>query len=500
MSKSVITVRDYQLNHVDFIEKCINRSFFYIDKSPTGSGKTPINIHIAIKYGLKLFVVGPANIAPNWKKECDKYGLDLFIVDSTTKKKDKPDRTSHTFISYTTLCRGKNEYVTKGQDGVFRLTKKMENIIKSKALIIYDEAQDVKNPDSESFKACLTISREVVSLNCGSRIAILSATLFDKAIYAESTFKLLGIITRKELFYYDLPTGVYYTEGYGYEDAVNFCKRYDKLAVDMCLPDRFTAKSCRETLFHLLINIVCKYFSSAMPKPPISSKFIPRVGYFHMDEKSTQMLAEGVAMLKKAVRFDSEKGSVGSTAGNFGAIIEAHETIEVSKLKLFVRLAAEQLNKDLTCKVIIFVWYKQSVHYLMECFKLWNPIQANGEVKPGQRFKELEEFMKPSLTHRILIAHPKAAGIGLSMDDQHGGFARHTFISPNYHFIPIHQCAGRTYRSDTKSDAPFTMVYGKEHIEHSIIEALSRKTEVITQINGDNGITYPGQYPQYHEE
>ena len=446
-----------------------------------GAGKTICTIYFALRYGFKLLIVGPANIESNWKDECEKY------------------KASYEFVSYPKLARGHTAYINTSPTGGSVPSAHLINLIKGKCLVVYDEAQDVKNPKCKSFKACNLISKTLIELNCGSRIFILSATLLDQEKFAESALKLSGIISTDELFHYDLPTKKYVTAGYGYEQALSFCYKYDAMSTNMSIPSKFNAKQCRLSLFKLLTNVVNPFFSHAMTKPVIDARFIPRLGYFKMEEPYDKLLSDAINRLQKAVKYNPEDNSVAQPNGAMKEVLESHQDMERSKLTLFVRLIYEQLVRDPHCKVIVYVWYHASVEYLMKVFVHFNPIQANGQVHTDIRHENIKLFMEPTDTHRLIIGHPKAAGIGLSLDDQHGGRERHTFASPNYHFTPIHQCSGRTYRTNTKSDAHFTLVYGKDQIEHSIMDALYRKTEVTKAINPEEGNIYPGDYPVYQE-
>jgi hypothetical protein len=478
-----IDLRSHQIDNVRTLSNKLQNSHFVINSSPPGTGKTITTIYKAIHNKFDLHVFGPANIEQNWLREAKKYDIPC------------------TFTSYSKMARG-SDYVSrpKGTDN-FIITDYLKSIIAKGSLIVYDEAQDLKNSSSLSSIACFEISKYLVCTKSRSRIIILSATLTDKEKLTDAIYKLAGIITRKELFLYELGLKTYTVKGYGYEQVVNYCRRLNPTLTAELEPPKFKAKSCREALYNMYVQIVVPNMTHSMPSPDISAIFKPTLGYYNMDEKYTERLNKAIEKLQNSVKNDNENNLV-TIDGMVGIqkIMEAHQEIEYAKLTLFVRLAHQKLTENSNNKVIIYVWYRKSVEYLMNAFVHWNPIQANGEIKPNKRYIGIDKFMEHNNNSRLIIAHPRAAGFGISLDDTDGSFPRFTFMSSNYHFIYIHQCAGRTYRSETKSDSSFSIVYGKNNIEHSIMEALDRKNKVVKDINLNKNIVYPSDYPIYTEE
>ena len=471
-------------NQVDYIrahENKINDSFFFINTGETGSGKTVTTIYLSKIYNLPLFVLGPANIEENWQKECKKYDAKL------------------TFVSYSKLARGNSGFVRQIEKSMAP-TQQLIDLIKSRVLVIYDEAQDVKNPKALCFAACNEISKLVISLNCGSRIAILSATLIDEVKFAESTFKLTGIISKKELFYFNPGDKRYTLKGYGYNEALEYCAKLDPVATSKCIPQWYNSKQIKKALYDLLVNVIMPNMSYMMRRPQIKAQFKPILGYYKMEPQDEDNLKAALNELMKAVRYDPATGSIMYQSDTISNVIQAHHKMEAAKLNLFTRLVNEKLKENEFNKVIVYLWYKDNLNTMMDRFKDYNPLKLNGDVDPGTRYQQLNErFMQPNNNCRLIFAHPKAAGVGLSFDDTYGQFPRFTFMSSGYHFIMIHQCAGRSYRTSTKSDASFSIVYGKDIIENSIMNALYRKTEVLQGINSNADIVYPASYPVYVE-
>ena len=477
-----IILRNHQINHINHITNITTNSFYAIDTSPTGSGKTITTLYLAKQYNMKLLILCPANVMNHWKVESTKYGINNII------------------LSYTKLVGKKtcnHPYLTRDEDR-YLPTSNLLQLIQEKIMVVYDESQKGKNPSALTLNACHTISNEIVKANNGSRIMILSATIIDKPIYAESVLKMSGIITTKELFIYDLPRNIYYLEGYGYNQVIDYCKILDEpITNDITKKVNINAKHIRNTLYDLLSQIIKYHTSSAMPLPDIPSSFIGRISYYKLPQDESNKLSEAIAWLKKAVHY--ENGDIKYEGSNFAEITLAHKAIEVAKVNLFIRLAKKKLDDDVNNKVIMYLWYKDPLYNIADKLSEYKPIILNGDIDINKRTKMISLFMEHNNNYRLILSHPLVGGIGISLDDTHGNYPRTIYISPSFKFMDIHQCAGRIYRTNTKSNAYVNLVNGQDNIEHIILKAIARKTDIVKGMCLNNNIVYPGDYPVYVE-
>src|SRR3989337_2192720 len=78
-----IILRNHQINHINHITNITTNSFYAIDTSPTGSGKTITTLYLAKQYNMKLLILCPANVMNHWKVESTKYGINSIILSYT---------------------------------------------------------------------------------------------------------------------------------------------------------------------------------------------------------------------------------------------------------------------------------------------------------------------------------------------------------------------------------------------------------------------------------
>lgn len=450
---------------------------------------------IAQVFGLKLVVIGPANIEENWYKECAKYGLTCV------------------FISYTALGRtdAVYKYVEFDSEGRCKATQNFYDLLKTPIYFVLDEAQGTKNDDSNCTIACYELMRTTRQLNNGSRAALLSATPMDKEEQVETAYKMMGVMTAKDLFRHDLGRREYHIEGYGYSEIVNYCRRLDPVLTHRLelAPSAYKAKNFRHAVYLMYVQIIKPRYVFAMPQPDIKAKFIPAHMYYNVsDPNEFNKIKEAVGRMRVVTGYD-EDGSLDPSI-KMGAVGKMFGEVEYTKVGLFTRVAKHRLDADPKCKVVIYVWQDKlgTVDELMANLSAYGPLRCDGKVTPKKREVNKGLFNEHNTNYRVIIAKPTAFGVGHSLDDTsvNGEYRRHFLMSPNYNFEKLHQGAGRGYRATTTSDVTCTLVYVKGTEEAGIINALAAKKNVTKDVvqedeNTDieKRIIYPGEYPIYEE-
>jgi SNF2 family DNA or RNA helicase len=164
-------------------------------------------------------------------------------------------------------------------------------------------------------------------------------------------------------------------------------------------------------------------------------------------------LIKAINLLNTAVRYNEEANSVDIQGDNMASITKALMKIEDAKVKTFIRLGKLVLENDPTSKVGIFVNYTTSLEKITESFKDYNPIILHGKIPKEKRQRLIDDYQKPDLTHRVIIANLQVCSTGIDLDDKHGGFKRYAFASPNYVILALQQLIYRFRRTNSKSSA-----------------------------------------------
>ena len=454
-------LRDHQIEHFHRLEKVVQHSFGYLDSSPTGSGKTYVTCEMAKRYGMSLLVVGPVSILPEWRKVASEFGVNVIGTLSYSMFRGVSGKVNHNFLHR----QGKN----------YAITPYFQEWLKYRVLLVFDEVQNLKNKGTCQREAALTLVRAIISHNNGSRIALLSATPYDKDDLCESIILLLGLTKRNKLYSYSPRTRVALDAGI--TDVIKVCEKLDPKAT----LELDSMRGNYKTYPAILYSRVLKYhYSSTMPSPPIPVEQDIKNGFYRMTHDTIAEITQAQHKLRIGLNM-SRNGEYEHNRDSFAIIQNYIQAVEKAKLSTLVRLAEETLVNNPQSKVILYVWYTNSVKWLMEQLSSFNPTALNGPVKPKDRPAIIAAFQEPSSKSRLLISHPQVGGVGISLDDRDGNWPRYVYAIPNYHYILLHQIAGRVYRTDTKSAAPVRYVYSRDNNdETTILNAIIRKAKTVT--------------------
>ena len=458
----------------------------YIDTSPMGAGKTIVTLAICIIFKLHLIVVAPKSLLSMWKKYATEYNVNLIYSMTYAKLAGRS-------------ASGCNHPLIDRVGNKFLATKTLQQYIRRGTLFVFDEMHNLKNVNTAQLNAAHCIIKEIVKLNCSSRIALLSATPCDKKVHVISIFKLLGIMSYDKPYNYNKSTHKY--ELLGIAEVLNYCSTIDKITTQIIYGGvDITRHNCISIAYNLYTDVIKPKLSTFMPKPKIDAKLDAKNGYYKMNAKDVKTIQQGVADLSAAVKYvDGEimKGGLPS----WGDITSALMKIEEGKRDTMVRLTKEKLNTNTNGKVVLYVWYIASINYIHEKLAEFSPLVMCGKTSIKERDQIINLFQQDDSQYRILISNTKVGGIGISLDDITGTKPRTMLMIPSYNFIDMYQATGRIYRGTTKSDATIRFIYCKQYPnETSILNAIARKTEVMKSIiNTTEDMIFPGDYEKYIE-
>ena len=215
-----------------------------------------------------------------------------------------------------------------------------------------------------------------------------------------------------------------------------------------------------------------------------------------MNNEDLEILRRGELELKKASSYRHGKNRVGEVS-NWTAITGAIKLLGKGKLRTLIRLTRNDLDNNSNVKVILYVWFIDHIKYLKEQLAEYNPLLLYGAIRKTEERQNIYDlFQEPSSNHRLLISNPTVGGVGISLDDQHGSWPRHTYIIPDYRIIVSTQAIGRTIRANTKSKPKIRFVFCKHFKgEQSIIESLARKTKIMqSSLAEGQKVKFPGDF------
>ena len=455
-----------------------------VDTSVMGCGKTFTICAVAKKKNVDIIAFSPDSSQQNWLKafqhfgipreKWNWYGYNSFLC------KEKP------LMIATKHIPGKSSYLEyqTGQKVAKKFHKKCNNGV----LLVFDEAHFLKNNSNRAKLAIMLIQTALEYSR--SSIALLSSTPFDKPCHSGQFAKLLGIITSEHLTFYDRSTQTHNNDGM--DEIIDYCKQLDRektreIDTEQC------KRSTANTIVHKYISQIIKPKLFVAMKPIVQDSEKDIVNMFGCldDKENIQLVEAGLKLLEAGL--NARKQSANSLA----QLQKGMQNIEEGKIPLFLKLVYKSLSSNPKCKIIIMANYILSIDVIHKSLqqKGYDPLLVWGKTPKADRQGIIQKFQEPNTKFRILVCNTTILCQGQDLDDQHGEYPRHLFISPNYNITNLQQATGRVIRSKTMSKPKIRFVYvnGMQK-EIEILTILAKKTKILQSLT-EHQSQFPSDYP-----
>lgn len=495
-----ITLYDYQVGWANRAYDILLRNHGYIDTSRPRSGKTLVALWLAKRYGFPLIIICPKTLIAVWKREADKYGVEIIVSVSYQSLRSKQGaRLKHGLLD-------RFDNTTEG--GVHQIhfvpTQYYLSLIERGALLICDEIHNIKN-NSDQYKACNALIRPIISGAGRSRFALLSATPFDKEEHAINLLRLIGYIRAHRLYNYDRVNQAIVLEGV--QELIDACRAINPAETARVLiqvPPTIK-KNIKHLVYVLYINVIRAAISGAMARPETGEgTFDVKNGFFNMTANRGFQLHTAVTALARAVNYDERTDTVDMRGGGIGGVTPALVAIENAKVDDFARVATQILMDYDRNKVVISVNYTSTIDEIKRLLIFYHPLTLNGQIPEAKRQQVIADFVG-NPTRRVLLMNTAVGKEGISLYSTEPDSPVFMLVSPSYRPLDITQVTSRIYGPGMVSPAVARIFYGKlvGERETSILNALARKTEVLKGVLEDvvkADLILPGDYPSYHEQ
>lgn len=473
-------LKQFQVEHVQNIIYALKTYGVALDTSDTGTGKTYSSIAVAAAMGLRVIIICPKPVVPNWHNVCTILDIEqLMIVNYEALRGGKYFVTLEDFLNderidcpYINLVR--EEVVDQmTQEPVLNAnghakTKVVDVTwnIPENTLVIFDEAHTGKNGLNNSIptinskimvmaKPQLDPQRNVYGL-------FLSATITDKLENFDVIGYLLGLFP-----------------SYSKKSYQQFI---DKLPTDrlkaihqLLYPSRASRMDIKQ--IKLLTG------DSQFKKNDIQAKT------YTLDAASCAEIEAAHDSIRQAMTALRQKQLVDGQHP-LVVILRARQRIELLKIPIFIEETQNYISEGRS--VIIFVNFSETMDTIMQ--KLLNGTDIAADeidvIRGGQSGEERETIVQRFQDDeiRVLVCNIEAGGVGISLHDIRGEHARASLISPTWKAIHLKQCLGRGYRANAKSDMTQRIIYvksedGEPSIEQMMCENMNEKLKNIALLN-----------------
>lgn len=508
---------DQQEAFETIIERFNKGSFYRTQLLPaaTGYGKSVVGAKIAHylhhEKNMKVMIICPSTIKIQWKRILDISNVPLEHIYTYTEIRGHKGKVFK--IEYEQEVRDmasvKHEFLTRGNEtiGPFETTAKFEKLCKEGLFIIIDESQALKNKTSATHWAGYALIKTAMTLEgSNTNILHLTASSIDKEDNWQSLFRIMGLITKKQLW---SNSKEFSWKDFGVGTVFKFAKSVNpKKTNEIFLRHTVDAASLSNLLKDLWVNIfrplvVVKVVDNIyVDDNNLPIPYIRKNGFYTLDEEGAELAMRAIDLLKGINIIDKKDGiNVKNANDNMGLLQTALMMLANSKNKTVLRIALNDLIKYPTCKIILCITFKQDQQVLMEELKDYGVLLINGDVPFNKRNEIIDKFNEPNLDRRIIIMTPQVGGVGVNLHDTDGKYPRRMYIVPTFHFLDMFQATGRTYRRNVKSEVFVSFVYGNNTaVENVLVNAMIKSKVTSSVMQKDSGRLFPDSFENYIED
>lgn len=521
-----------QVNHVSALKRILCRSWFALDLSMLGAGKTFTTTYIANKKRFPhVVVICPVSVKPKWVQMQREYGLNVStILGYTELRSVKCKQPRHGLLvrrdysqTQTSRVNGDEREVEKVE---FNPTRRWLDMVEEGVFLVFDEIQNIKNVSSQ-FSAAQALVRPIAGsydmfpVRSTSRVLMLSGSPFDKPEQVTTLLRTTNVMKHDELGTF-CPTTMRMTLR-GMQDIIDYCEELDSVQTTHIVGRPAVFRSNMSNYVYSLFQRIIKSHRSSSMLPPACTFRVHKYNAFYdvVDPLERDRLSTAVGTLSLACNFDptnetvdfthnnnnrnaeGNNGNNGNNTGSIQQVVTALMQVETAKIGTFVRVVREILGASPSAKVSIHVNFTSTIADLKRDLSEFRPLIMNGAVTAEKRGELLRRFQAPSTECRLLIGNVSVCSTGIDLDDKHGAFPRFVLVSPNYSTITLYQLGQRFIRADTKSSSTLHYVFGAHAHESRVLRALATKSATMRATTTDqtkSGVIYPGDYPEWRED
>jgi superfamily II DNA or RNA helicase len=203
----MFTLTASQRKYTDSIIEIFSKYPMAFSSGETGVGKTYISTQLFVELGFDhMIVVGSSE--QTWKNIALNYGVkNISFISYASFHGTKAYGMKHPFLTRTDIDDVKIP--------IYKPTKTLLDLIENKKIfIVFDEAQNVKNPNTTSASVSV-MARSIIERSSQSRVFYLSATPFDHKKNSVTLFKTFGFMRSVKRYDYNMHTGVYNWRDHG---------------------------------------------------------------------------------------------------------------------------------------------------------------------------------------------------------------------------------------------------------------------------------------------
>lgn len=435
-------LRPWQVEAVSKIVSSLNKWGCAVDGSDVGVGKTYTACGVARELNMDIMVVCPKAVMESWRrviKNHFKYwGKCIGIVNYESL------RTGRTDSIYASYVKRRD---TRRKEFVWKIPKN--------TLIVWDEAQKLKNAKTKNSETCMA------ALKAGYKMLFCSATMATNPLELRTIGQCIRLFKSSKQYYeWAYAHGV--VRGRFGMEFTGDRKSLAKLSNDI-----FTHRGIRLSRDTIPNFPESQIIAECYEMEKETSDKINRV----YDEMQAEL-----SKIEKQLKKD--KGQT-----QMVAILRARQKVEMFKVPLIMEMAEEGIENGMS--VAIFCNFTETINALSE--RLNTKCIVNGIVSDKARQQAVDDFQADK--SRVILINIAAGGAGLNLHDLNGNFPRLALICPSYSAVLMRQATGRVWRDSAKTKSIQKIVFVANTVEEQVCNSVNQKLSNLDLLN-DGDLDY----------
>ena len=435
-------LRPWQVNAVSKLVSSITKWGAGVDGSDVGVGKTYTACGVARELDMDILVVCPKAVKESWKRVIKNHfkmwGRCVGIVNYESLRIGKTDSMIASYVK---------RRDTRRKEFVWKIPKS--------TLIVWDEAQKLKNAKTKNSETCLA------ALKAGYKMLFCSATMATNPLELRTVGQGIQLFKNNQQYY-----------NWVYEHGVvkgRFGLEFtgDKKSLMKLHEDIFVNRGVRLTRDTI----------PNFPESQISAETY-EMDKEDVDKINTVYDEMRLELLKIEKLLKKDKGQTKMTA-----ILRARQKVEMFKVPLIIEMTEEALENGMS--VVIFCNFTETISALSD--RLNTKCIVNGVVSDKKRQQAVDDFQADK--ERVILVNIAAGGAGLSLHDLNGKYPRMSLICPSYSAVLMRQSTGRVWRDSAKSKSIQKIVFVANTVEEEVCKVVNQKLENLDLLN-DGDLTY----------
>lgn len=414
---------------------------FALEASDTGYGKTYVAFAVARHIGMRLLVVAPKPTLTVWKRVAKHMKMENELVAVWNVEKLKGGK----------LPYGHMEDYVEGNE----ILSKWVWTVDDDVMVVLDELhrfKGIRSANAQVFLACK--ENDVPTLG-------MSATVANDPTHMRGLGKILGF---HDGSYYDFVrwARVNGCSEMGWDGALKFFGGFSVLS--QLHRDIFPEHGNRQRVADL----------DDFPETLITADTYDMAG-------NTKHIKQAYRDMERELALIEAKEIAAKLKRNrLVIILRARQKIELLKVPAMVEMAKDALAEGMS--VVLFVNFEATVQALGKALKTDTFI--HGRQSNTIRNMMIDEFQADK--RRVIICNIRAGGVGISLHDLNGQYARMSIIAPSWSAQDLVQALGRVHRAGGKTRSVQRIVFAAATIEVGVCDTVNGKLQELNTLqDGD---------------